>query len=699
MESQIKKFIEIYFESTPYSAENAVIWEKIEKSLIEEYKKLSENMPENEAFETLLGKYGRFSDMAKLAGCSAEEIKKFHSDKKIVHLKKLKKEISKQRRRIYGSALFFIFGFVEILWFILNLFVHPTTAIWNIFYAGILFAFAYILIIDFKKTENKSSEYKYDNSSFALLRDMTDKYIKRKLNYNLFIVSLFLILLFLEFNFFISANSKPLEFAENILNGIIIFEIPAYLHITNFLCFKMFRGRINIQKKEKCQKHFIGTFAFSTIYWSVTILFVVIFRNRLQYPINIIVVSAILFLILAAVYILKFRKKIVYKNIVVNKPRIAILTTIVTVASGFSFLQKDTWYTQPFINSVPIVEHNFNKIKYDDKTGVYTITASNDDFKILHLTDIHIGGSLYSYNKDIKALKACYAEIEYTHPDLVVVTGDLCFPMGIMSMSLNNSAPVNQFAAFMRNTGVPWCFTYGNHDTENIATANKNELNEIYKSLSYKTSGNLLYPYIQPDITGRNNQLIEIRNSDGMLNTALFLIDSNAYTGEGLNVYDYIHDDQVDWYAHEIERLNAEEGHIVNSLAFFHIPLQQYRTAYELYENGSSEVTYFFGENDEKMIDKVCCSDYPSSLFDKMLELKSTTGTFCGHDHYNNMSLEYKGIRLTYGMSIDYLAMPGIEYDNKQRGAELITLHSDSSWDLEQLPLDSINEQFYNSST
>ncbi len=82
-----------------------------------------------------------------------------------------------------------------------------------------------------------------------------------------------------------------------------------------------------------------------------------------------------------------------------------------------------------------------------------------------------------------------------------------------------------------------------------------------------------------------------------------------------------------------------------------------------------------------------------------MLELKSTTGTFCGHDHYNNMSLEYKGIRLTYGMSIDYLAMPGIEYDNKQRGAELITLHSDSSWDLEQLPLDSINEQFYNSST
>lgn len=38
-------------------------------------------------------------------------------------------------------------------------------------------------------------------------------------------------------------------------------------------------------------------------------------------------------------------------------------------------------------------------------------------------------------------------------------------------------------------------------------------------------------------------------------------------------------------------------------------------------------------------------------------------------------------------MSIDYLAMPGIESDTSQRGAELITLHPDSSWDLEQIPL------------
>jgi hypothetical protein len=140
--------------------------------------------------------------------------------------------------------------------------------------------------------------------------------------------------------------------------------------------------------------------------------------------------------------------------------------------------------------------------------------------------------------------------------------------------------------------------------------------------------------------------------------------------------------------------MNAEAGHTVDSLLFFHIPLQEYKTATELYLEGSDEVKHFFGDNpgDHGGVtnDLVCCSEYPSKLFDTAVELGSTTGMFCGHDHYNNASLEYKGIRLTYGMSIDYLAMPGITKETKQRGAELITIHSDSSWDLEQIPLESI---------
>lgn len=256
--------------------------------------------------------------------------------------------------------------------------------------------------------------------------------------------------------------------------------------------------------------------------------------------------------------------------------------------------------------------------------------------------------------------------------------------MGIMSYSLNNRAPIVQFAAFMRNLGIPWAFTYGNHDTEAMSVITDEQFDELLKSLSYRTSKNLLYPYIQSDIYGRSNQLIEIRNNDGTLMQALFLLDSNDYIpGGSLNEYDYIHDDQVNWYQKQVERLSKQEGYTIPSMLFFHIPLQEYREAYELYEDNSDEVTYYYGEIGETMIDKICASKYPSKLFDTAVKLNSTKAMFCGHDHYNNLSVEYQGIRLTYGYSIDYLAMPGIEDDTKQRGATLITIAKDGTFTID----------------
>lgn len=589
-------------------------------------------------------------------------------------------------------SLLSVGAFAQFLWFVYILFTKPLESIFNLIYMAVFGGGAFLVYRKFRRFEKEYQTEKYDTEAYTCLRELSDRYGKRRLNGIAFLFAVVVMFFFSELSFYIFGNSKSAEFVENMFANIIIIEIPLYLCLKNFFYFGMIQRRINLPKKEPYKKHLLGITIFSAVYWMLIIGLTVILSNSLSYPANIFLLGGGVFALLIFIYNITLRKNITYKNIVINKSRIAVFAVIAVCICSYSLLQRDTWYTQPYINSVPVVEHKEHKIDYNEETGVYTITSSTKDFKILHLTDIHLGGSLYSYRKDIKALKACYAEIEYTKPDLVVITGDLTFPLGIMSMSLNNSAPVNQFAAFMRNLDIPWCFTYGNHDTESLAITTKKDLNELYKSLSYKTSGNLLYPYVQPDIMGRNNQLIEVRNSDGTLNTALFLIDSNAYTGEGINVYDYIHDDQVDWYEKEVKRLNKEEGHTVSSMAFFHIPLQQYRTAYELYEEGSDEVTYFFGENGEKMIDKICCSDYPSSLFDRMLELGSTKGVFCGHDHYNNMSLEYKGIRLTYGMSIDYLAMPGIENDTKQRGAELIILHSDSSWDLEQIPLTSITK-------
>ncbi len=605
-------------------------------------------------------------------------------------IKQYKKKINKQRRKNYIAALCVVFTCDELLWFLYDIVAAPQMLI----LIGIIIAvfgttaslLYHSIFTCIKKVD--TDNLKAETSNF--IDGQLDCYLKRTINCIALVIFAVVTFVIMEVSFYINGNSKLAELIENMFASAVFVEVPLFLLVKNYVQYRLFMALCDRGNHKKIRIHILGVLAASILYWSGIIVSLYLLAESIRYPANMILLGGICYGLLLLIYNLTLRKKITNQNIVLNKQRIAVYASACVLVSGFWMLQRDTWYTQTYINSVPVVEHSQNQISYNDDNGVYTIVSEKDDFKILHLTDIHLGGSLYSYRKDLKALKACFAEIEHTKPDLVVVTGDMCFPLGIMSMSLNNTSAVHQFAAFMRNTGIPWCFTYGNHDTESLASANKQELNDVYMSLSYKTSKTLLYPYVQPDIMGRNNQLIEVRNSDGTLNTALFLIDSNAYTGEGINVYDYIHDDQVEWYADEVKRLNEEEGKTVSSMAFFHIPLQEYRTAYELYESGSDEVTYYFGSNDEKMIDKICCSDYPSKLFDTMLELGSTKGVFCGHDHYNNMSLEYKGIRLTYGMSIDYLAMPGIEKDTKQRGAELITLHKDSSWDVEQIPLDSI---------
>ena len=690
--NKITDLVGIVFDDIPYSPQASEAQDKIETALADKYSGLCEEKPDGEALDELLAEYGSLTKMAQLAGYSEEDALAWRNAGDAAELKPTKKIIWRQRRRAYAAALFSMFAFTEFAWVIFNI----VNANAEFFFVAAMFAvftfLVYRRIRNIIKTEREIKEVKYDNAAFKYLRSLSDKYTKRLYNSIALIIGAVFIFIGSELSFYIFGNSKSAELKENFFSNMIMVEIPLFILVKNIILYKIIKKRINLPDSKRSRLHGIIITAFSLVFWVGITLFTII--AKVAYPANTFLVGGVIFAVIILILNLTLRRRVTFKNVVFNPRRFAVVTAAVILVGGFSILQRDTWYTQNYINSVPVVEHNTHKIEYNEETGVYTITSSTEDFKILHLTDIHIGGSLYSYSKDMKALKACYAEIEHTHPDLVVVTGDLCFPLGIMSLSLNNSAPVQQFAAFMRNTGIPWAFTYGNHDTENLASLNKQELNDVYKSLSFKTSGNLLYPYVQPDIMGRNNQLIEIRNTDGTLNTGLFMIDSNAYTGEGINVYDYIHDDQVDWYADEVKRMNAEAGHTVNSFVFFHIPLQQYKTATELYLEGSDEVKYFFGENpgDHGGItnDLVCCSDYPSKLFDTALELGSTTGFFCGHDHYNNASLEYKGIRLTYGMSIDYLAMPGIEKETKQRGAELITIHKDSTWDLEQIPLDTI---------
>jgi len=355
-------------------------------------------------------------------------------------------------------------------------------------------------------------------------------------------------------------------------------------------------------------------------------------------------------------------------------------------------LGKDGWSLLPYIAMIPAVEHKTHKI-YTDAGGNYCIRLQDeDDFKILQLTDIHLGGSRLCAYADQLAVEAVYDLIRAEKPDFIIVTGDLVFALGIKSFSTNNYTPIAQFAAMMRNIGIPWAFTYGNHDTEFMASHSIEEICALFQRFSYGQTFNLLYPEQQPGISGRSNQMIKIINRDGTVRQLIFLLDSNAYIGTHMKTYDCVHEDQIRWYEMMVRNEMLAAGHPVPSLMFFHIPLKAYADAYEKYKKGSSEVIYHYGRIGEKH-EEICYSKLPCRLFDAVRNSGSTKGIFAGHDHYNNISMTYQGIRLTYGLSIDYLVMPGIRGKESQRGATRIMIKRDGGFDCQPVYLHDINRK------
>jgi len=687
IEKNIKRYVESFFENVYYSPEVFDVKEKIIQKINEEYIKEKEINKKN-PFEVMVQKYNNLDSMVKSINYDPSIIDSWFNKEVTTTYDEFKKEFKHEKIFIYLISLLSILA-LECL---LNAILYYS-AFLPFFTLFLVFLVADVIVI--KKYYRKPTHALLPIDSREKLENLFDRYSKKSLIW-LFLafIKLFDIMLNL---ISLSLNSKRFEMVEELRKMLPSFDIVTFFLLKNLLIMRWLNKKIEYEKMPKYRKA-IGTILIvSTIYYAIALLLNYEFDKIFVF--NPCFALILIYCIFATVYYLFGTKKMIYNNKskkgMNTKMNLLILIPLAAVAllgCGYLYLSRDIWMVQPVINSTPYIYEGNHTISYNDQIGVFTIISNKEDFKMLQLTDIHLGGGVISYDKDKKAIEAAFKLINYTRPDLVVVTGDLTYPVGLSSFSFNNKTPVTQFAAFMRNTRTPWVFTYGNHDTESIAIGSEEDLNKLYQSLSWNNSKNLLYPYVQPKVNGkqiwgRNNQLIELRNTDGTLNQALFLIDSNAYVGKGFSKYDYIHDDQVEWYKNEVLRLQEEEKKTISTLEFFHIPLQQYKIAYDLFNSGSDEVKYYFGFNGEKTKDKVCASKYPSKLFDTAKELNTTKGFFCGHDHYNNMSLEYQGIRLTYGMSIDYLVEPGIARDTKQRGGTLITAHKDSSVDIEQIPL------------
>ena len=275
-------------------------------------------------------------------------------------------------------------------------------------------------------------------------------------------------------------------------------------------------------------------------------------------------------------------------------------------------------------------------------------------FKIVGFGDVHWHDNS---EKDQQTLQVMETVVAAEKPDFVVYTGDnsVSDTLGVVRKGYQ------QLTKPVVRRRIPWAVALGNHDAEKGGLSRQ----EVFRSI-LDQPGNLsrLGP---ADIHGVSNFILPVMDRAGKNPAALlYILDSNAtFKQGGLDTYDWIHQDQIQWYRQASEFYRQQnQGQFLPSYAFFHIPLPEF----SLFFTNSSTV----GVKQED----VCCSAINCGLCATILEHHDLKAIFCGHDHVNEFITEFDGLWLGYVRGISYNTYGKEGY---LKGARVIVLQEGKS--------------------
>ncbi|MEN8125735.1 MAG: metallophosphoesterase family protein, partial [Bacteroidota bacterium] len=242
--------------------------------------------------------------------------------------------------------------------------------------------------------------------------------------------------------------------------------------------------------------------------------------------------------------------------------------------------------------------------------------------------------------------------LEAEKPDLIVLTGD------IVTGNEENWPTIESWETLTNlfiKYKVPYAVVFGNHDDE--AQTSREEL------LNYLTARKncLIADEGGDKVKGIGNYVLPVYNRDGTSEKLLYFLDSGSYSlakDKGVEGYDWIGRSQIDWFANTNQSfLKANKN--AQALMFFHIPLPEYKQAFD---NGEFR-------KGVRMEDE-CSPDINTGMFAEMLQQGNVLGTFVGHDHNNNYIAQLYNIALCYG----YMSGGNTYRDLPLRGARVILL-------------------------
>lgn len=301
------------------------------------------------------------------------------------------------------------------------------------------------------------------------------------------------------------------------------------------------------------------------------------------------------------------------------------------------------------------------------------------NFRIMQVADLQDNMQLNGAVKEF--LKEALVQEQ---PDLVVLTGDnisggSCRTDMFKSWDKKNcETAIGQFMNIFEDYGVPVAMVFGNHDNENKLS--KEELFDIYEEYDCfigTDEGDALYG------CGTYNLPIYSSKDSSKMAYNLWMFDSNTYD-EVYGGYDYVHDDQVEWYVNKSNELKAVNGgESVPSMAFQHIIVKE---IFDIIESGDNIEGSLLNYNGKDYVFKdgvlkagylkeyPCPGTQPSKQFSSMVNQGDVVAMFFGHDHNNTFEVTYQGI--------DLVATPGFtfnSYGNEDRGVRIIDINENDT--------------------
>lgn len=292
---------------------------------------------------------------------------------------------------------------------------------------------------------------------------------------------------------------------------------------------------------------------------------------------------------------------------------------------------------------------------------------SDGKFKIIIFADVQDFDPLVETT--VQLMNECLDKAE---PDLVVYLGDI-------SVATGDEKERNTIQAATKpcvDRDIPFAIVFGNHDGERETSREK--------LLTYYQEFGCLTTDADPDIFGCGTSNLEIKSSDGKKTAFnLWFFDSNATNPDKeVGGYDYVHEDQVEWYKKTAEELKkANGGEVVPSMLFQHIIMTEvYERLYpkmplfSFKDYTMNGVAYFpvpFFNRHSGIILEPCSPSFNSvGQWDAIVETGDVIATFFGHDHVNDFRAEYEDIAIINVPTVGDQAYS----DAISRGAGLITL-------------------------